>query len=105
MSSPVSSYSKKLPAREGRWQTLIAPTEPIPPRAVINGHEDRVTRNIAGNADNGLTVEPRSDRNQGHIFVLYTNARSLIPKIDELLAYIATEEHDFITITETLGEL
>ncbi len=38
--------------------------------------------------------------NQGHISVLYTNARSLIPKRDELLAFIATEEPDVIAITE-----
>ncbi len=48
-----------------------------------------------------MTVEPRSDRNQGQISVLYTNARILIPKLDELLPYIATEEPDVIAITQT----
>ncbi len=33
--------------------------------------------------------------------VLYTNARSLLPKRDELLAHIAVEKPDIITITET----
>ncbi len=33
--------------------------------------------------------------------VLYTNARSLIPKRDELLAYIDVEKPDVIAITET----
>ncbi len=73
----------------------------MPPRAIINGHENSVTRNITGNAKNGLTIQPRSERNQGHISVLYPNARSLIPKRDELLAYIATEEPDVKAIAET----
>ncbi len=38
---------------------------------------------------------------QGHISVMYTNAKSLIPKRDELLAYTATEQPDVIAITET----
>ncbi len=46
------------------------------------------------------TAEPQGDRKQGNISVLYTNARSLIPKRDKLLAYIATEEPDAIAITE-----
>ncbi len=33
--------------------------------------------------------------------VLYTNARSLIPKRDELLAYIDVERPDVVAITET----
>ncbi len=75
--------------------------EPIPPRAIINGNENSVARNLTSNADNWLTIETRSDRDQGHISVPYTNARSLIPKRDELPAYIATEEPDVIAITET----
>ncbi len=35
------------------------------------------------------------------ITVLYTNVRSLLPKRDELLAYIAVEKPDIIAITET----
>ncbi len=33
--------------------------------------------------------------------VLYMNARSLLPKTDELLAYVVTEKPDVIAITET----
>ncbi len=35
------------------------------------------------------------------ISVLYTNMRSLLPKRDELLAYIDVEKPDIIVITET----
>ncbi len=34
-------------------------------------------------------------------FVFYTNARSLLPKRDELLAYLDVEKPDTIAITET----
>ncbi len=79
---------------------MIALIGPTPQRTVRNG-DDSVARNITDNVNNGLTVEPRNDRNPGHISFLYTNARSLMPKRDELLAYIATEEPDVIAITET----
>ncbi len=42
------------------------------------------------------SVEARKD-----ISVLYTNAWSLIPKKDELLAYIDVEKPDVVAITET----
>ncbi len=57
--------------------------------------------NLTESTYNGQTAEPQEDRKQGYISVLYTNARSLIPKRDELLAYVATEEPDVIAINET----
>ncbi len=63
-----------------------------------NGDGGSVTSNVTDNR--GQTAEPRGDRNQGYISVLHTSARSLMPKRDELLAYIATEEPDVIAITE-----
>ncbi len=71
------------------------------PRAVRNGDEGSVTSNVTDNANHGQTAEPRGIRNQDHISVLYNNARNIIPKGDELLAYFATEEPGVIAITET----
>ncbi len=92
---------KKLPAREGRRQPLIAPIEPTPPRVVTNEDGDSVTRNINGNANNWQTAGTLGDRNYGLISALYTNARCIIAKFHEILAYIATKEPDVIAITET----
>ncbi len=39
--------------------------------------------------------------NQGHISVLYTSARSLLPKRDESTACIAIEKPDIVAISET----
>jgi ribonuclease P/MRP protein subunit RPP40 len=47
------------------------------------------------------TNPPRNDDDVEKISVLYTNARSLIPKRDELRAQIATETPDVVSITET----
>ncbi len=47
------------------------------------------------------TPEPRSVDVQEDLSVLYTNARSLIFKRDELLAYIEVARPDVIAITET----
>ncbi len=44
---------------------------------------------------------PRNTEAKRDISVLYTNARSLLPKRDELLAYIAVEKPDIIAITDT----
>ncbi len=44
---------------------------------------------------------PRSTEDKKDISVLYTNARSLIPKRDELIAYIDVEKPDVVAITET----
>ncbi len=47
------------------------------------------------------TTASLSSGNQGHISVLYMNARFLIPKRDGFLAQIATEKPDIIAITES----
>ncbi len=39
--------------------------------------------------------------NHSHISVLYMNARSLLPKRNEILAYVAMEKPDVIVIAET----
>ncbi len=44
---------------------------------------------------------PRSAEDKKDISVLYTNARSLIRKRDELLAYNDVEKPDLVAITET----
>ncbi len=57
--------------------------------------------------DSAATVHDRqitlSQRVKHHtlISVLYMNARSLLPKRDEILAYVAIEKPDVIAITET----
>ncbi len=68
-----------------------------------NVNESSSVENLTESTYSGQTTEPQGDRKQGHISVLYTNVRSLIPKHDELLAYIVTEELDVIAITETWG--
>lgn len=40
--------------------------------------------------------------NRSPISVLYTNARSLIPKRNESVPYIAVEQPEIVAITETL---
>ncbi len=45
-----------------------------------------------------------SVENHSHISVLYMNARSLLPKRDEILAYVAMEKPDVIAITENLDQ-
>ncbi len=92
---------KKPQAWEVLRPPLTAPIAPEPPRAVRNGDEDSAKRNVTDNANHRQIAEPRGDRNQGHISSLYTNARSLVTKREELLAYVATEELDVIAITET----
>ncbi len=47
-----------------------------------------------------ITVS-QSVENHSQMFVLYMNARSLLPKMDELLAYVVTEKPDVIAVTET----
>ncbi len=47
------------------------------------------------------TTLPQSVENRSQISVLYMNARSLLPKRDEILAYVAIEKQDVIAITET----
>ncbi len=47
------------------------------------------------------TTAPLRAGNQSHISILYMNARSLIPKRDEFLAQIATEQPYVIAITES----
>ncbi len=91
---------KKLPAKEGRRQPLntqIGPTR----SAVRDVNVSSAAGNSTESTHSERTAEPQGDRKQGHISVLYTNVRSLIPKRDELLAYIATEEPDVIGSTET----
>ncbi len=66
-----------------------------------NVNVNSASGNLTESTYTGKTTEPQGDRKQDHISVLYTSARSLIPKRDELLAYIATEEPDVIAITET----
>ncbi len=86
--------------KEGRRQPLntqIGPTR----SAVRNVNVSSAAGNLTESTYSEQTAEPQGGRKQGHISVLYTNARSLIPKCDELLAYIATEEPDVIAITET----
>ncbi len=90
---------KKLPAKEGRQQPLntqIGPTR----SAVRNVNVSSAVGDLTESTYSGQTAEPQGDKKQGHISVLYTNVRSLIPKLDELLGYIATEEPDVIAITE-----
>ncbi len=65
-----------------------------------NINESSAAGNLTESTYSGQTVEPQGDRKQSHISVLYTSARCLIPKRDELLACIATEEPDLIAITE-----
>ncbi len=43
----------------------------------------------------------QSVENHSQMSVLYMNARSPLPKRDELLAYVVTEKPDVIAITET----
>ncbi len=91
---------KKLTAREGRRQPLNSQIG-LTPSAVRNVNESSAAGNLTDSAYSGQTAEPQDDGKQGYIPVLYTNVRSLIPKRDEQLAYIATEEPDAIVITET----
>ncbi len=53
------------------------------------------------NTLNMQNTTPLSAGNQSHISVLYMNARSLIPKRDEFLTQITTENPDVIAITES----
>ncbi len=50
--------------------------------------------------DKQITLS-QSVENHSHISVLYMNARSLLPKRDEILAYVAMKKPDVIAITET----
>ncbi len=47
------------------------------------------------------TTLSQSVENRSQISILYMNARSLLPKRDEILAYVAMEKPDVIAITET----
>ncbi len=62
----------------------------------------RLTRNCVTNeASDKQTNSTRHSQTKGHISILYTNARSVLPKNDEIRAYIATEKPDVVAITET----
>ncbi len=56
---------------------------------------------MPGTARVGRSTITRGSSKQGHISVLYTKARSLIPKRDEFTAYIAVEKPDIVAISET----
>ncbi len=56
---------------------------------------------MAGSSSDRQTAAPVSVNSQSHISVPYMNARSLIPKRDELHAHIAVEKPDVIAITES----
>ncbi len=66
-----------------------------------NVNESSAAENLTESTYSGQTAEPQGDRRQGHISVLYTNTKSLIPKRNVLLAYIATEEPEAIVIIKT----
>ncbi len=92
-------------ASEGR--ALVTPKCPNRPTqsAVRNVNLSSAAGNLTESMCSGQTAEPQWGRKQDHISVLYTNARSLIPKRDELLAYVATEELDIIVITKAWRNL
>ncbi len=56
---------------------------------------------VAESSTDRQTAVPVSVDSQSHISVLYMNARSFLPKRDELLAHIAVEKPDIIAITES----
>ncbi len=62
----------------------------------------RLTRNcVTYEASYKQTNSTRCGQTKSHISILYTNARSVLPKKDEIMAYIATEKPDVVAITET----
>ncbi len=71
----------------------------------MNIHAKTTTRHAGTNADVNIprrkVTAARNARKKSHISVLYTNACSLIPKRNELSAYVATEKPDVVAIIET----
>ncbi len=71
----------------------------------INNHTKETAHLTPGPPTESTRIQqtnvPRSAEDKKDMSVLYTNARSLIPKREELLAYLDVEKPDVVAITET----
>ncbi len=50
-----------------------------------------IERTVDGDLCKSLTIAPNNEVDKGYTSVLYTNARRLMPKRDELLVQVATK--------------